>query len=255
MRLKVKPVEPHTVLDTVVDQLVQECLAAGTSAGAAGSAREQLRVVDLGGGTGGQAARLARAGHRVSVVDPSPNALAAVSTRANEAGLPNLDALQGDEESLATLFEPGTVDLLLCHGVLEMVDDPSVALDAARTVLKPGGRLSLLVAQRHGAVLRRVVQGHLRQAHQIATSPDGRAGADDPLRHRFTSDEILDLLSRAGLVPVDLRGIGLLADLVPPALADHDRELAADLDRYATEQDSLLDDLAASLHAEAVRPS
>ena len=35
-----------------------------------------LRVLDLGGGTGGTAVPLAAAGHDVTVVDPSPDALA-----------------------------------------------------------------------------------------------------------------------------------------------------------------------------------
>ena len=43
-------------------------------------------VVDIGGGTGGSAVRLAAAGHRVTVVDPSPDALAALARRAREAG-------------------------------------------------------------------------------------------------------------------------------------------------------------------------
>ncbi len=37
-----------------------------------------LHVVDLGGGTGGLAVAVAELGHQVTVVDPSPNALAAL---------------------------------------------------------------------------------------------------------------------------------------------------------------------------------
>ncbi|MGH8792796.1 MAG: methyltransferase domain-containing protein, partial [Stackebrandtia sp.] len=39
-------------------------------------------VVDVGGGTGGFAVPLAEAGFRVTVVDPSPNALAGLARRA-----------------------------------------------------------------------------------------------------------------------------------------------------------------------------
>ncbi|HZP54968.1 methyltransferase domain-containing protein, partial [Actinocrinis sp.] len=46
-----------------------------------------LDVVDVGGGTGGFAVALARLGHRVTVVDPSPDALAALERRAAEAGV------------------------------------------------------------------------------------------------------------------------------------------------------------------------
>jgi S-adenosylmethionine-dependent methyltransferase len=37
-----------------------------------------LEVVDLGGGTGGVATALAGQGHRVTVIDPSPDALASL---------------------------------------------------------------------------------------------------------------------------------------------------------------------------------
>jgi SAM-dependent methyltransferase len=49
--------------------------------------RVRARVVDIGGGTGGFAVRLAREGHAVTVVDPSPDALAALARRADEAGV------------------------------------------------------------------------------------------------------------------------------------------------------------------------
>jgi S-adenosylmethionine-dependent methyltransferase len=44
-------------------------------------------VVDLGGGTGGMAMELGANGYRVRVVDPSPDALAALERRTAEDGL------------------------------------------------------------------------------------------------------------------------------------------------------------------------
>jgi ubiquinone/menaquinone biosynthesis C-methylase UbiE len=86
-----------------------------------------LRVVDVGGGTGGFAAPLAEAGHHVTVVDPSPDALASAARRAADAGLSGrITAVQGDADGLGDLVEPGSVDLVLCHAVLEVVDDPAL---------------------------------------------------------------------------------------------------------------------------------
>src|SRR3954454_16482582 len=45
------------------------------------------RVLDVGGGSGVWAVPLARAGCLVTVVDPSPNALATLHRRATEAGV------------------------------------------------------------------------------------------------------------------------------------------------------------------------
>src|SRR5919107_4065754 len=80
-----------------------------------------LRVVDAGGGTGGFAVPLAEAGHQVTVVDPSPDALAALTRRAAEAGVADrVRAVQGDGDSLACLVEPGVADLVLCQAVIEV---------------------------------------------------------------------------------------------------------------------------------------
>src|SRR6266705_408777 len=75
-----------------------------------------LVVLDVGGGTGGFAVPLAEAGHRVTVVDASPDALAALTRRAAEAGVADrISARQGDGDRLAELVAPGSVDLILCH--------------------------------------------------------------------------------------------------------------------------------------------
>ncbi len=67
-------------------------------------ADQQARIVDLGGGTGGFAVPLAELGHRVLVVDPSPDALAALGRRAAERGVTDLvTGVQGDVAELPAL--------------------------------------------------------------------------------------------------------------------------------------------------------
>ena len=111
----------------------------------------RARIVDIGGGTGGFAVPLAELGHTVQVIDPSPDALASLDRRAREAGVADrVTGQQGDLSDLSDLADEA--DLVLCHGVLEMVDDPAAALAAIADVLRPDGHLSLLVAQRHAAV-------------------------------------------------------------------------------------------------------
>src|SRR3954465_4717017 len=95
-------------------------------------------VLDIGGGPGGFAVRVAELGHRVSVIDPSPDALAALDRRAREQGV----AVSGQQGDLSTLLEvtgPAAADVVLCHGVLEVVDDPAAALATLRTVLRRDG--------------------------------------------------------------------------------------------------------------------
>src|ERR1039458_10224847 len=72
--------------DGVRSSLVWDVLRDVVSARVAETGRQALDIVDVGGGTGGLAVPFAALGHNVTVVDPSPDALAAAQRRAAEAG-------------------------------------------------------------------------------------------------------------------------------------------------------------------------
>ena len=193
-------------------------------------AGQGLEVVDAGGGTGGFAVPLARAGHRVTVVDPSPDSLAALHRRAAEGELAgHVRGLQGDLADLPALVEQGSVDLLLCHSVLEVVDQPAEALVAAAGVLRPGGRLSLLVANRAAAVVARALAGHPDEAARVLTDPAGRWGPGDGVRRRFDGDQLHEMVTGAGLHVEQVHGVRVVADLVPSAVLDTQPGAAAAL--------------------------
>jgi S-adenosylmethionine-dependent methyltransferase len=183
-------------------------------------------VLDIGGGTGGLAVRVGLLGHRVTVVDPSPDALAALDRRAREHDVA-VTGRQGDLSSLLDVVGPDSADVVLCHGVLEVVDDPATALATLARVVRPGGVLSLLAAQRHAAVVARAMAGHFQQAlalldpaaastdpeHRPVT-PTGRTG------RRFTHDELAALVVDAGFEVDEIHAIRVFTDLVPGSLLD-----------------------------------
>ncbi|MDR7253849.1 SAM-dependent methyltransferase [Nocardioides sp. BE266] len=211
---------------------------------------DQARIVDIGGGTGGFAVPLAELGHTVQVIDPSPDALAALDRRARERGVADrVTGQQGDLSDLASLVDEA--DLVLCHGVLEMVDDPAASLAAIAGVLRPGGHLSLLVAQRHAAVVARAMAGHFQAARELLDGDPatGRGG------RRFTSDEVVDLLGDAGLQPSTVHAVRVFADLVPGSLLDLEPGATAalvDLERAVATRPEYLP-LATQLHVLAAR--
>jgi ubiquinone/menaquinone biosynthesis C-methylase UbiE len=204
------------------------------------------RVVDVGGGTGGFAVRLAELGHRVTVVDPSPDALAALARRAREVGV-EVAGVQGDLSDLPTLVDDD-LDVVLCHGVLEVVDDPAASLATIREVLRPDGLLSLLVAQRHAAVVARAMAGHFPQALALlADAPDPAAGRAN---HRFTAAEATALVADAGFEVASVHGVRVFADLVPGSLLDLEPGATAalvELERAVSERPEYLP-LATQLH-------
>jgi S-adenosylmethionine-dependent methyltransferase len=219
-------------------------------------------VLDIGGGTGGFAVRVAELGHRVTVVDPSPDALAAFARRAEESGVADrVTGLQGDLASLLDVVAPGSADVVLCHGVLEIVEDPATALGSIAQVLSPGGKLSLLVGQRHAAVLARAMAGHFGQARSLLDDPAGDP-AGGPVDgsvargpHRFTADEVASVLDSAGFDLVALHAVRVFVDLVPSSLVDLEPGAAdalVELEQAVANRPEYLP-LATQLHAVATR--
>ena len=193
--------------------------------------REPVRVLDVGGGTGGFAVRVAALGHHVTVIDPSPDALAILDRRSQETGVADrVVGVQGDLETVPALVPPGDVDVVLCHGVLERVEDHTGAVRSLAGVLRDGGTLSLLVDQRHAAVVARAMAGHFRQARGIlAGGPAGGPTGDAGQVHRFTVAEATRLVQEAGFTGVVVHGVRVFSDLVPSSLVDLEPGAAAAL--------------------------
>lgn len=178
--------------------------------------RDSLAVLDIGGGAGALAVRVAETGHAVTLVDPSPDAVAAAERRAAEHGVGSLlTAVVGDLDSLAELA-PASFDLVLCHDVLGVAADPARALAQVHASLRPGGHLSLVVGQLQAAILSRIVAGHVGQALDLVT------GGGDELPRRFEYAQILGLVEDAGFAVDAVHGVRVFADSVPSAVVDSD---------------------------------
>ncbi len=168
---------------------------------------------------------LAEAGHTVTVVDPSPDALAALLRRAADAGVADrVSGLQGDADSLSDLIPSASADLVLCHAVLEFVDEPAGVASALASVLRPGGAASVLVANRAAAVLSRAIAGQFGVAVSLLPSGDTPSAGRDAVRRRFDATEAGELLEAAGLAVEQVHGVRVAVDLVPGVLADADPE-------------------------------
>lgn len=173
-------------------------------------------VVDVGGGSGTRAVPLAQLGCTVLVVDSSIDALAILRRRAADAGVADrITAVQADAVAMSAAVPRGQADLVLCHHLLETVDDPAAAVAGIAAALKPGGIASVLAAGRFAAVLSQAVAGRFGDAAAILADPDGRFGAGDPLRRRFDVDGLESLLATGGLVVESTTGIGVVSGLVP----------------------------------------
>jgi SAM-dependent methyltransferase len=248
--------------DDARTMVVRDVLRAVISELTAQTGRARLDIIDAGGGTGGFAVPLAAAGHTVTVIDPSPDSLAAAQRRAAEMSVP-LRAFQGDATDLAALAGGQGADLVLCHSVLEYVDSPAAAMSAVASVLRPAGAVSVLAASAVAAVIHRALAGRFDEARRLLAAvsttgtvsegagggrPGGVPGRPEP--RRFTLAEVTGLIEEAGLRPGAAHGIRVFTDLVPGSFADVDPG-AADallaLER-ATSEHPAFHDIAAQFH-------
>jgi SAM-dependent methyltransferase len=206
------------VLQTVVSGLSRQ------------TGRAALDIVDAGGGTGGFAVPLAGLGHHVTVIDPSPDSLAAAQRRAAEQDV-RLRAVQGDVADVALLAGEQGIDLVLCHSVLEYVDSPPAAMAAIAAVLRPGGAVSVLTASAVAAVIHRALAGRFEEARRLLSGIGAVAGnGSGPWAgggpgagpRRFTLAGVTGLIEQAGLRPGPAQGVRVFADLVPRVVADAD---------------------------------
>ena len=93
-----------------------------------------------------------------------------------EAGVTERIALKhGDAAQLANLFHAESFDVILCHNVLEYVDDPCAVLrSAARALRDPSSIISVLVRNQAGEVLKAAIQdGDLAAAENNLTAEWG----------------------------------------------------------------------------------
>jgi len=120
---------------------------------------QPLRVLDAGGGNGLDAVPFAAQGHSVTLVDYSTEMLAEAQRNAEADGVAERVTFhQADLTAIPTLFPEAQFDVVLCHNVLQYVDDVGAALNAMCHALRPGGLLSVISVNRYSESYRQALQ-------------------------------------------------------------------------------------------------
>ena len=104
--------------------------------------RDGWRVLDVAGGTGDIAFRMADRGAQVTVCDINPDMLAVGMERARKRGIDGL-AWQVENAEQLTFADAGFDAYTIAFGIRNVTDIPA-ALREAHRVLKRGGRLYIL---------------------------------------------------------------------------------------------------------------
>jgi len=188
-------------------------------------ANRSLSALDLGGGPGVAAVRLAKLGFHVTLLDSSLPMLEIAERAARDAGVAGKIALKhGDAAQLAGLFQGGTFDLILCHNLLEYVDDPRTVLRSVAGMMRDSSAiLSILVRNQAGEVCKAAIQsGDLAAAEHNLTAEWGHESLCGSKVRLFTPEALEAILKDASLALVARRGVRVIADYLPPQVSRTD---------------------------------
>ena len=188
------------------------------------------RILDVGGGDGGDALPLAMAGHSVTVLDPSLAMLAKLDQDAAEAGVSDrITGLHGDIDSIAAL-DPQGFDLVLCHFVLQYLDELDGPLGQLVGAVRPGGYLSLIAPNRPGEVLAKAARGvDPAAAFALLDAETNRTLTFDHAVRRIDAETAIAALEAAGCEVEARFGGRVINDLLPDAAPKADPAFFADL--------------------------
>jgi S-adenosylmethionine-dependent methyltransferase len=171
-------------------------------------------IVDVGGGAGHQAIRLARAGYQATIADPSrvmlDEADRLLSAEQRDVAA-RVRLVQIDGERAPQLLGRSRFDGVLCHGVLMYVEDPGPRVGALCALARPGGTVSVVTKNRRTLAMRPAHEGDWKR---VLAAFDGDrqinglgidTRADDP-------GDLSEVLRRGGVDPVAWYGVRLFTE-------------------------------------------
>jgi S-adenosylmethionine-dependent methyltransferase len=196
---------------------------------------QPLLALDIGGGTGAMAVRLAQLGLEVRLLDTSLPMLDLAKHAVREAAVADrIELRHGDAAEFETLFPAGSFDVILCHNILEYVDDPFTVLRGVSRALRDQASIvSVLVRNQAGEVFKAAIRDRDLDA---AEQNLGAAWADESLYggkvRLFEIGSLRAMFTAASLAVTAERGVRVISDYLPEtALGDEEYERIFEIER------------------------
>jgi len=190
---------------------------------------EPQRVLDVAGGNGMAAVRLAAQGHEVTVLDPAGAMLSAAIRAAEAHGVADrLHVVQAGAHDAPEVFADYEFDLVLCHNLLHFAESPEERQSVLRAITAPlrGGGLLSVLGPNDAFV---PVQAAVRDLAPDLALRELCGGASE-WSTPCTVGEVVALLAALGVDEVVRYGVRCVSDLIPDEEAD-DPGFLADLER------------------------
>jgi S-adenosylmethionine-dependent methyltransferase len=157
-----------------------------------------LMVLDAGGGTGVMSHAMLALGHEVTLTDISADTLRLAKEKFSASD--NITIIQQDILSLPQQ----QYDVVICHAVLEWLQNPLPVIEKLVALVKPGGYLSLSFFNQDAQRFSNVCYGNfdyveqgMRVKNQVRLSPNNAQKPQEILA--FTSALPLQIIHKAGI--------------------------------------------------------
>lgn len=183
-----------------------------------------LKVLDAGGGLGQISCWLARKGHQVLLTEPAIEMLEHSAKRLERCGVASLNvSIQDLAKQLPE--DQQNFDLIVCHAVLEWLQEPKKTLATLLQHLKPAGHLSLMFFNADGLLLANILRGNWQRVLEKQLQGKGKGKRLTPISP-LQPTEVMGWLEEAGLEITATTGVRVFNDylrLKLPPEATHSR--------------------------------
>lgn len=130
------------------------------------TAARPWRILDAGGGQGQFSLQLAKAGHQVVVCDISAEMLKLAEEQVQAEGVEaNVTLVHCAIQELGQHLQPEEqlLDLVICHAVMEWMQEPQALLGYLSAYLREGGYLSLTFYNRHSLIYKNLLRTNFKK--------------------------------------------------------------------------------------------
>ena len=168
---------------------------------------DRWTILDAGGGQGQFSLQLAKAGHNVVICDISAEMLKLAQEQVESLGLADrVQLIHCAIQDLAQHFPAGlpAFDLVICHAVMEWMQEPRSLLPYLLRYLKPQGYLSLTFYNRHSLIYKNLLRTNFKKI--INKDYGGSRGSLTPINPLepeqvldWIADEQLNVLAHSGI--------------------------------------------------------
>ena len=177
--------------------------------------KDNLRILDVGTGTGFIALRLAELGYSVVGVDISENMLEIAKEKAIKAGL-KVDFIHGDAEKLP--FEDGSFDAVICRHILWTLPDPQKAVTEWNRIVKDKGKVVVIEGKWRRSKIKSILRNIAVLIHERRNPwKDQRYGKmlteHLPLYGGSSPERIEELFKNSGLSKISVRDLSWIREL------------------------------------------